>query len=118
TASPHLFEGRDLYAEDPEQHSDRFKYSPSFAMLFAPFAWLPWPLALFLWSALNAIALFVAVERVVPGRRGLLAVLVLHLEVLRGMQNGQSNALVAALIILAYAALEHAQAWRAEEAVA
>lgn len=118
TASVHLFEDRDLYAEYPEQHSDRFKYSPTFAMLFAPFAWLPWPLALFLWSSLNALALFVAVERVVPGRSAMLAVLCLHLEVLRGMQNAQSNALVAALMILAYTALEHARVWRAAAAVA
>ncbi len=118
TAARHVLDGRDLYAEYPEIHSDRFKYSPTFALLFAPFAWLPWPLALFLWSALNALALFVAVERVVPGRAGLLALAFLHLEVLRGMQNAQSNALVAALMILAYAALERAHVWRAAGAVA
>jgi hypothetical protein len=117
TASRHLFEDVDLYAEYPGEHSDRFKYSPTFALLFAPFAWLPWPVALFLWSALNAMVLFVAVERVVPGRRGLLALLCLHLEVLRGMQNAQSNALVAGLIVLAFVALERASAWRAAAAV-
>lgn len=118
TASLHLFDDRDLYAEYPDQHSDRFKYSPTFALLFAPFAWLPWPVALFLWSSLNALLLFVAVERVLPGRAGLLALAFLHLEVLRGMQNAQSNALVAALMILAYAALERTHAWRAAAAVA
>jgi hypothetical protein len=117
TASRHLFEGKDLYAEYPDAHSDRFKYSPTFALLFAPIAWLPWPLALFLWSTLNAMVLFVAVERVVPGRRGLLALLCLHLEVLRGMQNAQSNALVAGLIVLAFVALERRSAWRTALAV-
>jgi hypothetical protein len=117
TASHHLFAGLDLYAEYPSEHSDRFKYSPTFALLFAPFAWLPWPLALFLWSTLNAMVLFVAVERVVPGRRGLLALLCLHLEVLRGMQNAQSNALVAGLMVLAFVALERRGAWRAAAAV-
>ncbi len=117
TASRHLFEDKDLYAEYPAEHSDRFKYSPTFALLFAPFAWLPWPLALFLWSALNAMVLFLAVERVVPGRRGLIALLCLHLEVLRGMQNAQSNALVAGLILLAWVALERRSAWRAALAV-
>ena len=61
--------------------------------------------------------LFVAVERVLPGRPGLLALLCLHLEVLRAMQNAQSNALVAGLIILAFAALERASAWRAAAVV-
>ncbi len=117
TASRHLVAGLDLYAEYPDEHSDRFKYSPTFALLFAPFAWLTWPLALFLWSALNAFVLFVAVERVLPGRAGLLAMLYLLLEVLRGMQNAQSNALVAGLVILAFAALERTNAWRAAAAV-
>ena len=117
TASRHLVNGDDLYAEYPAEHSDRFKYSPTFALLFAPFAWLPWPLALFLWSTLNAFVLFAAVERVLPGRAGLLALLYLLLEVLRGMQNAQSNALVAGLVVLAFTALERANAWRAAAAV-
>ena len=117
-SSRHLLTGQDLYAEYPAEHTDRFKYSPTFALLFAPLAWMPWPLALFLWSALNALALFVAVERVLPGRRGMLAVGLLLLEVLRGMQNAQSNALVAALIVLAFTALERHRAWRAALAVA
>ena len=117
TASRHLVTGIDLYAEYPGEHSDRFKYSPTFALLFAPFAWMSWPLALFLWSTLNALVLFVAVERALPGRAGLLAMLYLLLEVLRGMQNAQSNALVAGLIILAFTALERANAWRGATAV-
>ena len=117
TASRHLVSGIDLYAKYPDEHADRFKYSPTFALLFAPFAWMPWPLALFLWSTLNALVLFVAVERALPGRAGLLAMLCLLLEVLRGMQNAQSNALVAGLVILAFAALERANAWRAAAAV-
>ena len=116
-SSRHLFAGRDLYAEYPAEHSDRFKYSPTFALLFSPLAWLPWPLALFLWSALNALVLFAAVERVLPQRSALLAMACMHLEVLRSMQNAQSNALVAGLIVLAYAALERRGAWRAAAAV-
>jgi len=118
TASRHLFTGDDLYAEYPAAHTDRFKYSPTFALLFSPLAWLPWPLALFLWSALNALLLFVAVERVLPQRQALLAMAFMHLEVLRGMQNAQSNALVAALIVLAFAAMERGRHWRTAAAVA
>jgi hypothetical protein len=40
------------------------------------------------------------------------------LEVFRGMQNAQSNALVAALIVLSFASLERHRAWRAALAVA
>jgi hypothetical protein len=116
-ASRHLFSGEDMYADYPAEISDRFKYSPTFALLFAPLAWLAWPLALFLWSCLNALVLFVAVERVLPGRAGLLALGALLLEVLRGMQNAQSNALVAGLIVLAFVAMERTNAWRTAAAV-
>jgi Glycosyltransferase family 87 len=117
-ASRHLLSGQDLYAEYPAEHTDRFKYSPTFALLFAPLAWIPWPVALFLWSALNASLLFVAVERVLPGRPAMLALGLLLLEVLRGMQNAQSNALVAALIVLSFAAMERHRVRRAALAVA
>ena len=117
-ASRHLLTGQDLYAEYPAEHSDRFKYSPTFALLFAPLAWIPWPVALFLWSALNALLLFIAVERVLPGRPAMLAMGLLLLEVLRGMQNAQSNALVAALIVLSFSTMERRRGWRAALAVA
>ncbi len=117
TASRHLFTGQDLYAEYPAEHTDRFKYSPTFALLFAPLAWLPWPLALFLWSALNALALFAAVERLLPERHALVVQGAMLLEVLRAMQNAQSNALVAALIVFAFVALERGRSWRAALAV-
>jgi hypothetical protein len=117
-ASRHLLTGQNLYAEYPAEHTDRFKYSPTFALLFAPLAWIPWPVALFLWSALNAVLLFVAVERVLPPRGAMLAVGLLILEVLRGMQNAQSNALVAALIVLAFAWMERHRRWSTAFAVA
>jgi hypothetical protein len=117
-ASRHLVTGEDLYAHYPGELQDQFKYSPFFALLFAPFAWLPWPVALFLWSALNALVLFVAVERLLPPRAAMLALAALLLEVLRAMQNAQSNALVAGLIILAFVALERGRAWRAAFAIA
>ena len=116
-ASRHLLSGDDMYAEYPAEISDRFKYSPTFALLFSPLAWIPWPVALFLWSCLNALVLFVAVERALPGRAGLLALGALLLEVLRGMQNAQSNALVAGLIVLAFVAMERTNAWRTAAAV-
>lgn len=117
-ASHHLVDGQDLYAQYPDTLQDQFKYSPTFALLFTPFAWLPWPIALFLWNALNALVLFVAVERVLAAPQAVLALGLLLPEVLRSMQNAQSNALVAGLIILAYAAIERGRTWRAAFAIA
>ena len=117
-ASRHLVTGEDMYARYPDELQDQFKYSPAFAMLFAPFAWLTWPLALFLWNALGVLVLFVAVERVLPSRGAMIALSFLLLEALRAMQNAQSNPLVAGLIILAFVAFERGKTWRGGAVVA
>ena len=116
-STKHLISGENLYARYPDELSDQYKYSPTFAVLFAPFASLWWPVSLFLWSLLNALLLFYAVGRVLPVRAAQLAQAFLLLEVLRAMQNAQSNALVAALVILAFAELERRRAWRAAAAI-
>ena len=112
-ASHNLVIGRNLYASYPDELHDRFKYSPTFALLFSPLAALPWPLALFLWSTLNALLLFTAIERLLEPAAACFALTCLLPEVLRSMQNAQSNALVAALIILVFLALEQGRVWRA-----
>jgi hypothetical protein len=118
SASRHLVSGEDMYARYPDQLQDQFKYSPAFAVMFAPFSWLPWPLALFLWNALGAMVLFAAVERLLPARAAMLALSFMLLEVLRVMQNAQSNTLVAGLIVTAFVALERDRLWRAASAIA
>src|SRR5207249_2668477 len=115
-ASRNLVIGRNMYASYPGELQDRFKYSPTFALLFAPLAALPWPLALFLWSTLNALLLFTAIERLLEPPAAPLALTCLLPEVVRSMQNAQSNALVAALIILTFVALERGRVWRAAAA--
>jgi hypothetical protein len=117
-ASRRLVAGEDMYALDLSRLQDQYKYSPAFALLFSPFAWLPWPLALVLWNGLNAFVLFAAIERLLPPRPALVALGALLPEVIRAMQNAQSNALVAGLVILAFVALERGRVWRAALAVA
>src|SRR2546430_8911751 len=55
SASFNLFAGRDLYAAHPEQHFDFYKYSPTFAVLFAPLAYLPFALTFLCWTLLNGL---------------------------------------------------------------
>jgi len=50
SAFDHLLAGRDLYAAYPAEHADLFKYSPTFALLFAPFALLPFGIALYMFA--------------------------------------------------------------------
>src|SRR6266851_479744 len=65
-ASLNLFAGRDLYAAHPEQHFDFYKYSPTFALLFAPLAYLPFALAFLCWALLNGLLLWYALDRLLP----------------------------------------------------
>jgi hypothetical protein len=105
-ASKHLLAASDLYAAYPAEHLDFYKYSPTFALLFVPFAYLPFSLAMLAWNALNAGALFVAIGMVLPRRLATVARAIVFLDMLGSLQNVQSNALVTALIIFTFAAYE------------
>src|SRR5438876_157261 len=106
SATFNLFAGRDLYAAHPEQHFDFYKYSPTFAVLFAPLAYLPFALTFLCWTLLNGLLLWYALDRLLPERQATVALALMYLEVLLALQYGQSNALVAALMILAFVAFE------------
>jgi len=111
-----LIHGQNLYATTPGYYG--YLYSPTFALLFAPFA-IPWPLlGLLLWNAVNAGALYVAVQRLIPGAPARLALAIAFLDLLRSLQNSQSNGLVAALVVLAFVALERGRPAGAAAALA
>lgn len=112
----HLIHQQDLYAKYAEH--DFFKYSPTAALLFAPFALLPFAPALLLWDALNAAALIYALDRLLPRRDATLALLLVFSELFISMQASQSNSLVAAIIVLAFLALERGDQWRGYAAIA
>lgn len=101
-----LASGHDMYAAQPQHHTDLYKYSPSFAVLFAPFALIPFAISLALWDALNTLLLFYAVDRLLPRREATIALALIYFEALRSMQRSQSNSLVTALVILAFLAFE------------
>ena len=105
-----LLAGRDLYALHPEQYYDYFKYSPTFALLMAPFAPLPEFAGAMVWNFCNVFALFATIRLLNFSREQKALVLWLVLiELLTSVQNFQSNALVAALIIATFIALERGQ---------
>ena len=114
----HLVAGRDLYADYPLEYADEFKYSPTFALLFAPFSLLPVLLSLLLWSLLNVLSLFYAVRKLVPGRDGAIVLALIYLEVVRATQRAQANTLIAALMILAYLAFDRRRHVAAVAAIA
>ncbi len=102
--------GTDLYAFHPDQHLDLFKYSPTFAVLMAPFWFLPRWAGLLLWNLLNGGAVFWAVGRLnLSAKRQTFVLLFVALELFGSIQNGQSNGLMAGLMIGAFSAFERRQ---------
>lgn len=112
-----LVGGRGLYGANPA-HQDYFKYSPTFALLFAPFAVVPFTAGVLLWSAVNAGALYWALGRVLAPREALAARAIVFLDTIGSMQNVQSNALSAGLVILAFSDLSRRRELRAALAIA
>jgi hypothetical protein len=104
----HLIDLKDLYCAHPAECGDLYKYSPAFALLFAPFAILPDLVGLSIFNILNALILFVAIKSL-PGfddkRKAFMMWFVL-IEMMTSMQNSQTNALIAGLLLLAFTFLE------------
>jgi hypothetical protein len=107
----HLIENKDLYQLYPEEHWDYYKYSPAFALFMAPFAYLPDALGLFLWNLLNVLVLFLALWKLPfqSTKNKLFMLAVILVELVTSIQNAQSNALIAGLILFAFIFLEKKQ---------
>ena len=117
TAWENLRAGRDLYGANPS-HFDFYKYSPTFALLFAPLALLPFTAGMLLWNAANAAALYWSIGRVLEPRPALAARAIVFLDAVGSMQNAQSNALSAGLMIMAFSFLHARREVRAAVAIA
>lgn len=104
----HLIDHKDLYAQHPDDQFDLFKYSPAFSVFFSIFAIQPDISGLLMWNFLNAFLLLLAVFliRNIPDKQKSLILLICAVELMISIQNEQSNALMAALIILTYVFLE------------
>lgn len=118
TAFEHLRAGADLYAAYPEIHSDFFKYSPTFALLFGPFAVLPPTAGYVLWATTCAITVWMGLTRLLPRRVAAVTLAIAWIAVLGDLQRAQSNALVAGLMVLAWAAFERGRTLPAAVAIA
>jgi hypothetical protein len=104
----HLVNDQDLYVLYPEEQHDLFKYTPSFAAFFGIFAALPDWLGLNLWNILNALLFLGAIyylPKLTRYQQGLILIISL-IELMTSMQNEQSNAIMAGLIILSFGLLE------------
>jgi hypothetical protein len=117
-AFTHVSAGQDLYAAYPSLHADFFKYSPTFALLFAPFALLPLVPGYLLWAVVCATAVFAGIVRALSPRQAIVALALAWLPVVGDLQRAQSNALCAGLMILAWGGFERGHTWRPALAIA
>lgn len=104
----HLTHQQDLYALYPDEHWDLYKYTPTFAGMFGIFAIFPDWLGLTLWNLLNAFVFLASVyylPKLSNTQKGMVLMFSL-IELLTSIQNSQSNALIAGLIIFALGLLE------------
>lgn len=111
----HLIDGKDLYTQFVEEQGDLYKYSPAFALIFSILAIMPDVLGLSLWNILNTAVLFYSVyylPRLNVRTKGLILVFVI-VELLTSVQNEQSNALIAGLLLFTFGFLERGKYWLA-----
>lgn len=103
-----LVDNLNLYIPHEAKHHDLFKYSPTFALLMAPFALLPDYIGLFLWNSVNTFVLYLAVVRLpsFSNKVKTYIIVFLLLELVTSLQNLQSNALIAGMLILAFVSFE------------
>jgi hypothetical protein len=107
----HLVGQQELYTLYLGEHWDYFRYSPSFALAFGVFAWMPDLAGLLLWNMLNVSVLLLA-WRMLPVRDARITIAAgwfVAIEVLTALQNSQSNVLLAGLLMLAFGLLERKQ---------
>jgi hypothetical protein len=107
----HLTEGKDLYQLYPAEHYDLFKYSPSFALLFGVFSFLPDAVGLVIWNVVNACCLVFGIHmlRGISNEKRGLAMGICAVELFTSLHNAQANGLMAGLMILALALLQREQ---------
>lgn len=103
----HLIHNKDLYIEYPDEHWDYFKYSPTFALMMFPFAYLPNLVGLLLWNLVNSIVLFSAVKALkIDDKIKIFILWFSAIELLTSIQNEQSNGIVAGLFIFSFVFFE------------
>ncbi|RLC23691.1 MAG: DUF2029 domain-containing protein [Deltaproteobacteria bacterium] len=100
----HLIEQEDLYSSYPAEHFDIYKYTPTFALLMAPLAYLPDVVGLVLWNLINTLVFLFAIWNL-PFKNDKLKIWLLGFVLVAlasSIQNVQSNALLTGLLILGF----------------
>jgi len=108
---PHLIHFQNLYLPYPKEYVDVFLYSPTFALLMAPFCYLPQWLSLGLWTGVNSFAMYFAIAMLpkVDSTKRLVIFIILVMELVTSLQNTQTSTMLAAFMALSFVFFERKQ---------
>ena len=102
----HLQQQLNLYNVYPSEYWDHYYYSPTFAILVAPFTIIPSVVAPFAWGLFDAGVLYYAIRKLPISSFYQNGVLLLSVhEMMNASANLQSNGLIAGSIILSFVLL-------------
>ena len=102
----HLLQGKNLYNSYPNEYFDLYHYGPIFALLIAPFYYLPVGISLVLFGALNAWFLFKAIWSLpIDSRSKAIIIWISTNTLITSTLNTQFHAICAAMIILSYSCI-------------
>jgi hypothetical protein len=98
-----LIQQHSLFGPQPEFYFDLNHYGPVFALIIAPFAWLPDQAGVILWVLFNAWILYKAVMMLPLKQSQCLAILLINANSMMGSSgNVQVNPLITALILFSF----------------
>ena len=111
----HFLQRMPLYLEYPKEYFDLYLYGPIFAILMAPFAWLPTSISVTVWNVVNALVLFLAVWNLPLDERKRVAISwIIMNSSMTALLNTQFHPLCIALILWSYICIHRGQdAWAA-----
>ncbi|MFM2224501.1 MAG: hypothetical protein RJA07_703 [Bacteroidota bacterium] len=109
----HLSNNTNLYIEYVDEYFDLYKYSPTFAVWFAPLSYLPDWFGLLIWNVVNALLLLFAIEKMdfLNRKQKNLILFFASFELMTALHNSQSNALIIGLLCMAFAMAEKNKFW-------
>lgn len=99
----HSWNHESLYGLYPQLYFDQNHYGPTFSAIIAPFALLPNPIGILLWSLVSVAFMYFAIQKLPidnRGKNGVMAIVLI--ELVGTVQNQQFNTIICASILLTF----------------
>jgi glycosyl transferase family 87 len=104
---PNMMHHKDMYAAHLDQFRDLYKYTPTFAVYFAPFAILPYYIAYFLWNNMCMMIMPLAIYSLpLETRKKSIICWFVFIDCMTCLQGTQGNTILAALFVATFVSFE------------